>query len=94
MILKQDTDQIVDVYLEDSDKIVPCPFCGCASVELEHTWTASYWMKCTGCGVELHGDYGGDLFLSCADPDHDADAHLASAEDALKRWNTRAEVQP
>jgi predicted RNA-binding Zn-ribbon protein involved in translation (DUF1610 family) len=72
------------VGLEVADKLLPCPHCGSKTyLQLEHTWTASYWIECEDCGAQMH-DVGriGDAKKSSA--------HLASARRVVKMWNTRA----
>lgn len=75
-------DKRFDVELEQGDRLLDCPFCGHPHPSLEHTWTASYWLECVGCGAEVHdnGRIGGAESQS---------AHLASARRVVKRWNTR-----
>lgn len=86
---------MIDIVLEETDEVVPCPFCGCKSIELAHTHTPSYWINCTDCGAEVKGDWGEDLVIGCTPDDEEAqaEAHLASAADALERWNNRVEVR-
>ena len=59
-----------------------CPFCGCSDIELTHTWTAHYWMECTGCGAEVSDPKSGGNHRN-------PKAHIASAKRALKAWNRR-----
>lgn len=70
------------VTLEVKDRLLPCPFCGSRDIELQHTWTASYWLECKVCGCELH-DNG--RIGSHANPE----CHLTSARRVIKRWNVR-----
>lgn len=70
---------IVDVAL-DREHVLPCPFCG-GKAELNHTWTASYWMECVDCGAEAPGNYTGG--------DRSKREHLRAAKSALDTWNRR-----
>jgi Lar family restriction alleviation protein len=80
---------IIDANLEEGDVAKPCPFCGGEEVELTHSLTASYSIECANCGAQVPGQYGGELCPGTANPDHDNDAHLAAAKDALAAWNSR-----
>ena len=61
--------------------LTPCPFCGCAVLELSNTHTASYWIECTNCGAQVTGEpfYGDDKALN----------HLLAKRSAVKAWNRR-----
>ena len=47
---------IINLTLEASDDVKPCPFCGAGreSLELCNTHTPSYWIACQ-CTAEVHG---------------------------------------
>lgn len=75
--------KIIDVTLERKDRLRACPFCGFPG-NLEHTWTASYWIECEGCGAQVHGqDPVGEAY--------DRRAHIAGARSAIKAWNSRVD---
>jgi Lar family restriction alleviation protein len=68
--------------LEPTDLVSPCPFCGSKDIELQNTWTASYWIMCQSCGARV-SDPGMER-----NPELYAD-HQASKAAALTAWNTR-----
>ena len=68
-------------HLDGKDQVRPCPFCGGTEVALLNTHTASYWIECEGCGVEVRGKASGGSSVS---------AHRKAAKSTLAAWNTRS----
>ncbi len=71
----------MNLKLRKTDRLKPCPFCGCRDPELANTHTASYWMQCPECGAEVHGE-------TFPGPTPGA-RHRASADSAIAKWNAR-----
>jgi len=73
------------LHLTEADLLLPCPFCGSTELELNNTWTASYWISCDGCSCQVHdpgaGGEGRDPFK--------VEDHQASKEAAIAAWNQR-----
>ncbi len=71
----------INLTLTPKDRLLPCPFCGGANLELQNTWTPCYWIECQVCGVQM------------SDPGfnrkHTPRGHAASKRAAIKAWNRR-----
>ena len=83
MAPKKDDYPIINLELEASDEVLPCPFCGGTDLELCNTHTASYWIECP-CGAEVRGG-GFSPKRGYAQMKH----HLKAKAAALAAWNRR-----
>ena len=75
-------DETTHLQLTDADTVLPCPFCGSDDIELQNTWTPSYWLQCQGCCAEVHDN---EMW-------NDAESHeehQASKARVLAEWNKR-----
>lgn len=77
-------DDHFNLVLDESDRLLPCPFCGGTNLELANTWTASYWIECQDCEAQISG--------VAYEPNESREAHELSAASAIVKWNTRAVV--
>lgn len=74
----------INLALEETDKLLPCPFCGGTELELCNTWTACYWIECQTCEAQVAGKaYSDPRRLS---------SHEKSKASAIAKWNTRSAV--
>jgi Lar family restriction alleviation protein len=71
----------MNLKLRKTDKLKPCPFCGCHDPELSNTHTPSYWIQCPNCGAEVHGDAPRGL--------PNRVTHRKGVESAIEKWNAR-----
>ena len=73
---------IVNLKLKAGAPIAPCPFCRGYKIELQNTWTPSYWLECQKCEAQV-----GDQKNGRAD---NKTGHTLSALNAIEAWNKRA----
>jgi hypothetical protein len=79
---------IINLTLDASDDVKPCPFCGAGreSLELCNTHTPYYWIACQ-CAAEVHG-------LAYSVGRHGVEGekrqHALAKKSALEAWNRRA----
>jgi len=67
------------------EAVFPCPFCGSEDIQLQHTWTAAYWVECGGCGAEVSGESYPD--------DQNENGHILAAKSAIEAWQKRTHRQ-
>lgn len=78
--------KITHVQLDETDNVLPCPFCGSLDIVLVNTHTASYWIECQGCDAQASGKTYG---LDTRSEKLTRKQHLMAARSALLKWNTR-----
>jgi Lar family restriction alleviation protein len=88
--MKQSTDrepvtEIINLQLEPTDKLLPCPFCGGTEMVLENTHSPSYWIECP-CGAEMHA--GGVKWKTEAGKNSMAN-HKKAKQMTIDAWNKR-----
>lgn len=78
--------RIINLKLTPPEKLLPCPFCGSANLELGNTWTACYWIMCDDCTAEVHGEPFGE---DDGKGHYRVRAHRKAKASAIEKWNTR-----
>lgn len=77
---------IYNLKIEPGDDVLPCPFCGSENVELNNSWTASYWVECLECEGRAHGKAFG---TDCTPKELTLRHNKLAKASALAAWNRR-----
>lgn len=77
----------ISLTLGPNDRLEPCPFCGGNSIELQNTWTPSYWLECQDCEARAssRGHWNEQEDPQGTDPE----SHELAKAAAIAAWNRR-----